>query len=172
MVGMKPKQTCPSLRTAFGLALLAFLPFLTGCIGVMPVPVVSTKPAYGIRLTDSEVAFIKPGQTTRDEVTAKLGSNFASLPMHRAIAYSWEMKGGGGVWWIAVAGREAAVVTGGHWPGGWRAFLVAFDEHGVVTATAFKSPSTGRSLHEHMDRWMAQLPDSSKVGVASISLHR
>ncbi len=170
MVDMNPKPICSSPLATFGMALLAILPLLTGCIGVMPVPVVSTKPVYGIRLTHSEVAFIKPGQTSRDEVTAKLGTKFTSLPMNRAIAYSWEMKGGGHLWWagyVLVPFPELSDLRTGYEPGGWRAFFVAFDERGVVTATAFKSPSTGRSLHEHMDRWLAKLPDSEKIVVAS-----
>ena len=150
-----------------GVALLVFLPLITGCVGVMPLPVVSTKPAYGIRLTDSQVAFIKPGQTTRDDVTTKLGTKFTSLPMNRAIAYSWEMKGGGAVWWVSLVSPYGGYFNGGALPGGWRAYFVAFDESGVVQATAFKSPSTGRSLHEHMDRWLAQPSDSRKIGLAS-----
>jgi len=136
----------------------------TGCVGVVPKPVSSTKVEYGRKLAPADVAFIQPGVTTRAEVVAKLGTDFTALPKERAIAYSWEMKGGGGVWWyFLVAGYAGAAANGGSWEGGWRACFIAFDEQGVVTATAFKQPSTRTSLHEHLYAWVGFQPAKPTV---------
>jgi len=130
----------------------------TGCVGVVPKPVSATQVEYGRKLAPADVAFIQPGITTRAEVVAKLGPDFTALPMQRALAYSWEMAGGGGVWWWCLVTPYGGGGDGGSWTGGWRVFFIAFDEQGVVTATAFKKPSTRTSLHEHMFAWVAKLP--------------
>jgi len=97
---------------------------------------------------------------------AHLGTNYTSLPEQRALAYSWEMQGGGWVWWWFVVLPYGAAGDGGSTASGWRAFLVAFVEHGVVTATAFKSPSTRKSLHEHMYAWEKTLPARLQLATA------
>ena len=103
----------------------------------------------------------RPGQTTRAEVIAKLGTNYVELPRAHAIAYTWEMRGGGGVWWVALAAGGAAGAIGGGWEGGWRGFFVAFDGNNVVRAADFKQLSMRRSLDENVDRWAAHLPKSA-----------
>jgi hypothetical protein len=131
----------------------------TGCVGAVPRPVSATKVEHGHRLQAKDVAFIQSGGTTRAQVIDRLGTHYTELPQDRAIAYSWEMRGGGGVWWyFFVAGYAGAAANGGTWEGGWRAYFIAFDPHGLVTDTAFKSPSPRRSLHEHMDSWVKTLP--------------
>ena len=133
---------------------LAAAMLLTGCIGAVPRPVSATKVEYGCRVKAADVEFIQSGATTRPEVVARLGTNFTALPQQRTIAYSWEMKGGGGVWWgFYVAPWGGSGGESGTWEGGWRAFFIAFDELGVVQKTAFKCLSTRRSLHEQLDEW-------------------
>jgi hypothetical protein len=131
---------------------------LNGCVGAIPRPVSATQVEYGHRLLTNDVSFIRPGVTKRAEVIARLGTNYTALPLQRALAYSWEMKGGGGVWWVCVVVPYGGVADARTWTGGWRAFFIAFDDQGVVTSTAFKSPSARRSLHEHMYNWVASLP--------------
>jgi len=131
---------------------------VSGCVGVLPQPVSATKVESGRKLSAADVAFIQIGQTTRTEVVAQLGTNYLTLPQQRALAYSWEMKGGGWIWWWCVAGYGGAAGDGGVTPGGWRAYFVAFDDCGVVSATEFRRPSTGRSLHEHLYAWVGRLP--------------
>jgi hypothetical protein len=138
--------------------LLAGLLLFTGCAGILPLPVSSTKVEYGRQLKPAQVAFIQPGHTTRAEVVAALGTNYHTQRMARAISYSWEMKGGGAIWWWFVVCPYGAKGDSGYWTGGWRAFFVAFDDQGVVQATAFKSLSTRRSLDEHLDKWVCGLP--------------
>jgi hypothetical protein len=151
------KTSFTSLKAIWPATSLAASIFLTGCVGVVLLPVSTKEVHYGHRLQAKDVAFIKPGVTTRAEVIAKLGTNYLALPNQRAIAYSWEMKGGGGVWWWFIAGPGGAAGNSGSWEGGWRTFFLALDDHGVVRDTAFKSPSTSRSLHRHMDKWLAGL---------------
>ncbi|MEY4385235.1 MAG: hypothetical protein RLY20_518 [Verrucomicrobiota bacterium] len=141
-----------------GAPFVAVALLFTGCVGGVPRPVSATKVEYGRRLTAPDVAFIHPGVTTQAAVIAQLGTNYTSLPQQRAIAYSWEMQGGGWVWWWFVALPYGAAGDSGTTVGGWRAYFIAFDQHGVVTDTAFKSPSAGKSLHEHMYAWMKTLP--------------
>ena len=159
-------KTLPASIFLSAFALAAALLF-TGYVGALPRPVSSTKVEYGHRLPTREVAFIQTGVTTRTEVISRLGTNYVSLPGDRAIAYSWEMKGGGGVYWIVVVTPYGGIADGGNWTGGWRAFFVSFDDRGVVTTTAFKSPSTRRSLHEHLYAWIKTLPDHPKPMLAS-----
>jgi hypothetical protein len=137
---------------------------LTGCVGILPRPVSATKVEYGHRLLTNDVSFIQSGVTTRAEVIARLGTNYTALPLQRALAYSWEMQGGGWVWWLVLVGPNGGGGTGGQWTGGWKAFFIAFDDQGVVTSTAFKSPSTRRSLHDHMYNWLASLPAKPAAG--------
>ena len=139
---------------------------LTGCIGVTPLPVTSHV-EYGERVQPTKTAGIRPGQTTRAELIAALGTNYASFRGSRAIAYTWEMRGGGGVWWVALAFGEAAVVKGGNWLGGWRGFLVAFDERDVVRAAAFRKLPCRRSLDETVGRWVAKLPPAPSLPATS-----
>lgn len=146
------------LRALVPVALVGLALLVTGCVGVLPRPVSATKVESGHRIVPEDVAFIRPGHTTRSQVVARLGTDYAALPYQRAIAYSWEMAGGGGVYWVVLAGPSGGGATGGDWVGGWRGFFVAFDERGVVQAAQFKHLSSGRSLHANMDCWLAQLP--------------
>jgi hypothetical protein len=162
---LRPIMKAPSapFQAWWPAVLLATALLGTGCAGVIPLPVSATKVQTGHRLKPAQVAFIQPGQTSRTEVISHLGTNYVALPRERAIAYSWEMKGGGGVWWWWVVGYGSAAGDAGTWTSGWRAFFVAFDEQGFVTSSAFKRPSTGRSLHEHLDHWVSRLPAQSPV---------
>jgi len=131
---------------------------LTGCVGVVPVPVSSHTVEYGQKLEPKQIPCIRAGQTTRAEVIAALGTNYARFGRSRAIAYTWEMRGGGGFWWASVVTPYGGGAWGGNWVGGWRGFLVAFDERDVVRAAEFKRLPGRRSLDETMDRWVAKLP--------------
>ena len=130
---------------------------LTGCVGVVPLPVTSHV-EYGQKLEPKQTFCVRPGQTTRAEVIAALGTNYTKFRRTRSLAYTWEMRGGGGVWWGAVVSTAGGGAIGGNWVGGWRGFLVAFDEREVVRAAEFKKLSARRSLDEIMDHWVAQLP--------------
>ena len=134
---------------------------LTGCVCVTPLPVTSHV-EYGQRVQPAQTAAIQPGKTTRAELIAALGTNYASFWASRSIAYTWELRGGGGVWWVALMFGEAAVVKGDTWVGGWRGFLVTFDERDVVRAATFRKLSCRRSLDETVSRWVAKLPPASQ----------
>jgi hypothetical protein len=120
---------------------------LAGCVGFVPV---SHGKVSGQRIQHDATEPIQTGRTTRDEVIARLGTNHVSLPYERALAYPWEK--GGGNWVLFAVSLDAAGAIEGEWTH-WRAFLVAFDERGVVTATAFKHLSTRKSLHRQLEAW-------------------
>ena len=151
----------PRLSIQWSLRLLfagAAAVVLSGCVGITPIPVYSSKPEYGQKRTYSQIRFIQPGQTTRAEVLAALGTNCVDFRGTRSVAYTSEMCGGGGVWWVAAVVPPGAVARGGNWVGGWRGFLVAFDERDVVRTAEFKKLSARRSLDVNMERWLATLP--------------
>ena len=102
----------------------------------------------------SDVTFIQPGLTTRSEVIARIGADYYWNQRSRSLAYTWEMPGGGGFWWVATPYGG----TGDSWVGGWRGFFVSFDDRGLVTATTFKRLSTRRSLDENLEKWAAKAP--------------
>ncbi len=163
------RTTTPRFTVGTAVRLASLAPMLTlmsGCVGVLPLPVTSSQPEHGCKVDRAQVTFIHPGQTTRAQVIERLGPDYTALPLNRAFAYTWELPGGGGVWWYCIACGEAAAAGGGSWAGGWRGFFVAFDDQGVVTATAFKKLSCRRPLHENMDRWVAKLPPTAPPGIA------
>jgi hypothetical protein len=129
------------------LLLAAVLVPLAGCVGFIPVP---HGKGYGQRIQHDTAEALQPGRTTRGEVIARLGTNHVALPYQRALAYPWEK--GGGNWVLFAASLDAAGAIDGEWTH-WRAFLVAFDERGVVAATAFKHLSTRKSLHRQLEAW-------------------
>lgn len=136
---------------------------LTGCVGVIPLPTTS-KVLHGQKLADTQTSFIQPGRTTRAQLIAELGTNYITFPRCSSIAYTWELQGGGGVWWTVIALPDAGYAEAGGWAGGWRGFFVAFDDREIVRAAEFKKLSTRHSLCENMDSWMAglaELPSSS-----------
>lgn len=162
----------PPIPTQWSLRLLlagAAAVLFTGCVGVTPIPVYSPTPEYGQKVKPWPAAFIQPGQTTRAEVLTRLGTNCAALPRTRSIAYTWEMRGGGGVWWLALFGPGGGGAIGGNWVGGWRGFLVAFDERDIVRAAEFKNLSPRRSLDQNMDRWVANLRPALPPAVVTTS---
>jgi hypothetical protein len=136
---------------------LAAAVLLTGCVGAIPQPFCSKTAASGRQIKPADVAFIHPGVTTRAEVVSQLGTEYAALPKDRAFAYSWTLEGGGGIWWYCIVVPPACFKDSGTWTGGWRSFFVAFDDRGVVTATAFKHPSPRHPIHEHLYAWVDKL---------------
>jgi hypothetical protein len=140
------------------LNLLSLTLLLNGCVVPIPIPSFSTKPECGEKLTAARTAFIEPGKTTKAEIIRSLGTNFTSLPQGRAVAYTWEIPGGRGLWLFATfAGGAAGEFEWSH----WRGFFVAVDNRGVVTATAFKRLWSRHSLDEQMDRWVVKI--TSKI---------
>jgi hypothetical protein len=136
----------PSIWPA-GLATLLLL-LLTGCVAVFPVP--SSEKTHGKIITPQAVKFIVPGQTTRDEVVARLGDEFRDSLRQPVLAYSWE-KPAADLVWFAVSTESGG---GGHFERSyWRAFFVAFDSGGRVWRTEFVRLSGKRTLDEQLEDW-------------------
>ena len=89
----------------FQVVLLALAFLLTGCIGVMPFPQLSNQPTHGTKLGARDTAFIRVGTTSASELFGALGTNCVCDPRQRAVAFSWELPGGRGVWWTLFHGR-------------------------------------------------------------------
>jgi hypothetical protein len=139
------------LRRALFQAILFGLAFLlTGCIGALPIPQFSNRPINGTKLRGPDTAFIRPGTTSASEVFSKLGTDCLYDSRQRAVAFSWELPGGQGIWWAA--STQSGAAGDFEWTR-WRAFFVAFDTNNVVIAAGAKHLSSGKTLHEHMDAW-------------------
>jgi hypothetical protein len=157
---IKPPQKRMSRRaSAFWFGLLsACLLTQAGCAGLVAIPPLTNKPETGRAISPQDAKFIVPGQTTRTQVVARLGNDCHNAPRTSALSYSWEVPGGKTIWWWGVACPYGAAADAGvkQWDY-WRAFFVAFDEHGVVTKTAFMHLSAKKSLDEQLEDW-ARLP--------------
>lgn len=134
----------------FQVILLALASLLTGCIGVLPIPQFSNQPTRGTVLRTQDTSFIRVGTTSAAELFGALGTDCVCDPRQRAVAFSWELPGGSGIWWVV--GMEGGVVDEFEWSR-WRAFFVAFDTNNVVTAANAKHLSGRKSLDEQLDVW-------------------
>jgi hypothetical protein len=141
-------------RIEAGLTFLASALILSGCIGALPFPRLSNQPTYGTKLRAKDTAFIRVGTTSASELFGTLGTDCVCDPRQRAVAFSWELPGGRGVWWWVLVTTEAAGGGGGEFEWShWRAFFVAFDTNNVVTAVNTKHLSSRKTLHEHLEVW-------------------
>jgi hypothetical protein len=127
---------------------------LTGCVGIIPVPSSSKVPEVGQVIKPDAAGFIRPGQTSREQVVERLGQDFRASPRLPVLAYSWDLPGGRALWWWCVAWGEVAAGDAGEFEWShWRAFFVAFNEIGVVTRTQFVRLSGRKSLDEQLEAW-------------------
>jgi hypothetical protein len=138
------------MKTALIILCLLSVVLLTGCV----VPLPSDGRTYGKVITRAQVGFIVPGQTTRAEVTAKLGGQFRDSPRLPVLAYAWEKSTRG--WGMPVANPplgfkrfyERHEINEGS---DWQAFFVAFDHVGKVSRIKFVHLSGGKSLDEQLE---------------------
>ena len=160
---MKTKWHFRGRRWALGLALMSWLPFLSSCACYVPVPTLNEN--HGRRMKREEVCFIQPGRTSRAEVYARLGTNYVSLPMERAIAYSWECKGLSFPWYFVISGLSSgeAFPTGYEMAGKWQAYFVAFDNNNIAQAVKFKRLAAELPLQEQLDLWFSRLPNQPQT---------
>ena len=147
-------QTPPQLKmkTRFVILCLWSVLLLTGCV----VPMPSDGKTYGKVITREQVKFIVPGQTTRAEVTEKLGGQFRASPRLPVLAYAWEKSTLG--WGLPAANpppKWANFYSKHECNEGsdWRAFFVVFDDAGQVSRTKFVRLSGGKSLDEQLENW-------------------
>ncbi len=142
---------CGMSRTTSLLLSLLLLLSTTGCLA-LAVPTVSQ--GRGRIIKAQEAAFITVGQTTREDVVRRLGSDFRDTWRSTAMAYSWELRGMDINWFIGGQGGTAADQVGFS---RWRALFIAFDPDGIVTKCEFKSLSAKSSLDDQLLAW-AKLP--------------
>lgn len=154
----QPHLGCSLIRLGLRWWLVgALVVFWAGC--VIPLPSISGARA-GQPVTRARAAFIRPGQTRREELFAALGTNYFALHNNLTIAYAWE-KPGMDIRWYAVGAIPwvgAATNFANHAAiHGWRAFFVHFGTNDLVAATAYASLSANVSLQEQLERWERKL---------------
>lgn len=143
------------LRTISLLLSLLLLLSTTGCL-VLAVPTVSR--GRGRVIKTQEAAFIIVGQSTREDVVRRLGSDFRDTWRSTAMAYSWELRGMDLNWFVGGQGGTAADQVGFS---RWRALFIAFDPNGIVTKCEFTSLSAKSSLDDQLLAW-AKLPTPAR----------
>ena len=133
---------------------------LSGCVGVLPVPPLSSRVLERRAIRRSEAALIVPGRTTRAQVETILGPVTRECRYSPSVAYSWERQSMDVYVWIvsttAADGLSFDV-------GGWQAFFVAFDDQGVVLRREFVRLSNNRSLDDQLERWARRVRERAKL---------
>jgi len=131
--------------------------FLTGC-AVVPVPVDKVV-LEGQRFTGSELEFVRPGTTARQEVIHKLGDPTIWLARQRILVYGIRQVESG-VLWLIGAGPTGA---GGLVEGETReAVYLVLDDADIVT-------HWGRAPVERGETWLSAATDwarSQAIGVS------
>lgn len=133
----------------FGLlSICLFVPL--GCAAVI-VPVPENEVLSGREITNENLAFIKQGVTSRNEVIQELGPPAMDFKELRATAYSWEVLGyympwviGGG---LSGAGGVAKI-------GKPYALLIAFDKDDHVSKFEIKERWPLDTLRSHAVKWI------------------
>jgi hypothetical protein len=112
---------------------------LAGC----PFPIPPGYQASRANLEDRVPAFIKAGETTREEVFMALGEPDAVAIDETWTAYGSEY-GQGGMGLVVFAGGGAAAVAGQSVR--YRRLVIQFDPKGIVTATRFESSTCSQLM--------------------------
>ena len=140
---MKPRLPLPVL-----ISLIASL--LIGCVGVVPVPPLSTEAVEGRKIQRRDVKFIVPGVTTRLEVERRLGTATRHSDRPPATAYFWKSRGWTMYWWIMTPyGGDVDDFS----LGDRHAFFVVYDDKGIVLQTAFFTPLRRGSIDDRLEEW-------------------
>src|SRR5262249_40854304 len=88
---MKPKIRVLKACIRKTAASLGLLVLTAACFGFVPTASLGQKHSHSISAAQRKA--ICPGKTSRNEVIARLGTNYVMLPDRHAIAYSWENRG-------------------------------------------------------------------------------
>ena len=128
--GPVPDRKAPVTLRRFRIAaLLGCLAFLAlGCV-ILPIPMPEDKVMAGRPVTEFQQSFIRPGETTREEVVRHLGQPFIIWEDARVFIYRWDMRQGILVW-FAVSDR--AIYGDAHDVPKHYLLLVQFDGNNVV----------------------------------------
>jgi hypothetical protein len=108
---------------------LALCATLSGCIGATPLPK-RTRTPEGTEVKNIDLAFLHPGQTTRNEVNEKLKLIDTGYRGNHFFLGRWSSSSWGG--WVILAGMCCEAIGGGGrvWKNG--NLLVEFDDAGLV----------------------------------------
>ena len=143
---IRPRQRLNMKTTRFTALAIAPALWLTGCVGILPVPPLSNKPVAGRVIERRDTSFIVPGAATRSEVEQRLRPSSRHCNRAPSVAYSWERPGWTMFWCYGYSEGSFEV-------GGWHALFVAFDDAGMVRQEGFVNLSDLSSLDEQLERW-------------------
>jgi len=136
------------------LATVLAMTLATGCI-IVPIPTPHGKIMEGTQVQPSALIFLKPSQTTKEEVVNRLGQPTIIWRDENTLVYRWVQRKGI-LLWVAGGGAGGGSVGGGEIDiTAEYAFLVKFDaaDRFVISETVLKSPikSFGQSLLDWRD---------------------
>lgn len=139
-------------ETAWRPALLTFLLglLLQACV-VLPIPLDEDKVLEGRPITESQLSFMRPGSTTREEVVHRFGQPYIIWADARIFIYRWEMRQGILIWAVA-SNREIigdAIDIPRHC-----LLLIAFDGNNVVTRFERVTRPASRPAPDFLMDWL------------------
>lgn len=104
-----PKGTLMCVRMIIPLLFCALIS-QTGCI-LLPIPTQETKVLAGTPVTEEQLAFLALNGTTKNEVTACLGSPDVIWEEARLFAYNWVVRQGILIWAVGAHYSGAAGIS-------------------------------------------------------------
>ena len=129
---------------------LAALLFASGCLFV---PALKDTTLEGREVKQTDLAFLLPGQTTREEVTRRLGKPTVLWRDERVLVYRW-VKLQGTLFWCLAGGYQA---TGGALDVPQEfAFLIKFDGNDVYQASEIVKKPPLKSYGKFLLDWRDQ----------------
>jgi outer membrane protein assembly factor BamE (lipoprotein component of BamABCDE complex) len=136
-----------------GLSLL-----LQSCLA-LPIPLEEDKVLVGSPVAESQLSFIRPGVTTREQVIKHLGQPFIIWEDARVFIYRWDMRQGILIW--AIAGNRNIAGDAIDIPKHYL-LLIAFDGNNIVTRCERTSRPTSRSAPDFLMDWLNGTDTSSR----------
>jgi outer membrane protein assembly factor BamE (lipoprotein component of BamABCDE complex) len=130
--------------------LLCALISQSGCI-VLPIPTQEKKVLEGTPVAEEQLAFLVLGVTTKNEVTARLGSPDVIWEEARLFAYNWAMRQGVLVW--AVGGGYSGAAGMSDIPKRYM-LLIQFDEQDRVRRFERAVRPSHKSYGDFLEEWV------------------
>ncbi|ABC76885.1 hypothetical protein [Syntrophus aciditrophicus] len=138
-------------------SIIILMVVIQGCIAI-PIPVPEKEVISGKEIKGENVAFIKTGATTREEVIEKLGKPYSIIEDIRVISYKWEMLSAYVPWIIGGGYSASGGVLSVPSP---KVFFVQFDENEHVIQFEIITQSPLETIRESAIRWVEKHPETS-----------
>jgi outer membrane protein assembly factor BamE (lipoprotein component of BamABCDE complex) len=122
---------------------------VNGCL-IIPIPTSQEEPLSGQEVTKEDLSFIQIGETTKTEISDRLGTPTVFWEDKNIYAYNWTMLSGRFFWAVGGGYRGAAGVSNideDH------ILLIQFDPNDLVKRFELTIHSSFDSYGEHLTKW-------------------